>query len=194
MQYAPLTSFNPALAEGAELRAEPRSRVFLQATYFPVELDVSGTTVNVSRSGLMIDSERPIALGRHVHVSFDDAVFHRFQVARCDGARLGLRADNPLEVLGAITMLEHGENIGELPRAVRVGFVTAVRLLATGQPRPVKVRNLSTRGMMIESPEALTVHQPLIVQIGNGEAMEAHVRWSSNGRSGIRTRHPIEIR
>lgn len=194
MQHDNLNRLVPAHDCAADLRAEPRTRVFLQATWFPVEFDLAGTTLNISRSGLMVDVGRPIEPGRFAHVSLDDAVFHRVRVVRCDGTRLGLRADNPLDMLEALNGLEHGDHIGELPRAVRVGFTASIRLLVSGQPRPVRVRNMSTRGMMIEPSENLAANQTLVVQICSGEAMEAHVRWCSGGRAGIRTTHPIELR
>jgi len=60
-----------------------------------------------------------------------------------------------------------------------------------GQNFPVPVMNISSRGTMIESDIQPRLGESIVIQFENCSRMHGFVRWSKEGRLGIRFGHEI---
>jgi diguanylate cyclase (GGDEF)-like protein/PAS domain S-box-containing protein len=54
-----------------------------------------------------------------------------------------------------------------------------------GSPIPVRLRNISVGGAMVECPKAIDTGQPVRLDLGEGGLLSAQVRWSKDGQLGI---------
>ena len=73
---------------------------------------------------------------------------------------------------------------GEVERAV---------LHVRGQPYPVPVMNISSRGTMVASDIAPRIGEQVIVEFEHCTRMHAFVRWAREGRLGLNFGHEIVL-
>lgn len=59
---------------------------------------------------------------------------------------------------------------------------------------PVRLRNISTTGVMIECPALLTLGSEPLLELGEGVAISATVAWVVGDQAGLRFASPFELR
>src|SRR3569623_1771700 len=162
----------------ADQRGQKRFRVLLQASIFPLDSIADVTVHNLSEQGLMAESDVPLAVGQIVHLSFDGAT-HRSGVVRwTSGRRFGLHLEGYCGAPHPLDEIEANADEDQQPRPVRLSLNIPARA--------AMVRNLSRSGMLVETTAGLKIGQDLLIKIGRQTPIAAQVRWSQDGRVGIR--------
>jgi hypothetical protein len=68
-----------------------------------------------------------------------------------------------------------------------------VAIMLNGLERAAVIRNVSTRGMLIETVLGLSPGQAIEVVCGTALRVAAQVRWASNGRAGLQLAVPLDL-
>lgn len=168
-----------------ERRQAARTSVFLPATIFLVDRVIETRIHNASSSGLMGESDAELSLGQTVHLAFGSLSLHPGVIQRVEGRRYGLKLANALQI-AAGTRLSETEDGPYAARAVRVPLDVLAHLHLSRPPRPATVRNMSAKGLLLDSGPEVCTGQRVIVAIKGKEAVRGRVQWSSEGRAGIR--------
>jgi len=170
----------------ADQRGQKRFRVLLQASIFPIDSIDDVTVHNLSEQGLMAESDVPLAVGQIVHLSFDGTT-HRSGVVRwTSGRRFGLHLEGYCGAPHPLDEIEANADEDQQPRPVRLSLNIPARMRSGRPGRPAMVRNLSRSGMLVETTAGLKIGQDLLIKIGRQTPIAAQVRWSQDGRVGIR--------
>jgi hypothetical protein len=73
------------------------------------------------------------------------------------------------------------------------GIVDSAVIYFRGQPTPVAVLNISSRGTMIESDIAPRLGETVLVEFPECSRIHAFVRWQREGRIGLNFGHEIVL-
>ena len=159
------------------------------------------TVRNVSSRGMMIEADILPAIGARIDVAFEGCNPMPCSVRWVRDGRIGLEFAR--ETLVLMTDAEgpvSGRRAGERPTiAVKRDRQPRQVLFLRGQLHwaqgslPVKLRNLSAEGMMIDSPSDLIAGVPVVVEIPGGQAVSGHVRWCRSGQIGIKFEAPLDL-
>lgn len=160
---------------------------------------------NVSNNGAMIEADIQPRIGERVQIAFEGCISTDCTVRWVRSPRIGLEF--------------HSETVVVAPAAVRDAIVsgrragereTLERQIKERPPRrsllwnavlhwndgsqQVRVRNISVEGAMIEAPEDLPQHLPVVLDFGAGGTAAGEVRWSRAGHIGIRFEERYDLR
>lgn len=180
-----------ALDEDICRRSDARRRVLLRAIVYPIDIHVDALILNMSRRGLMGESDAALVPERTVHFSFEDGSYLRGEVRWTRGRRFGARLDRELLLLPSD--LETCGDDAESARPRRVPVRAAARLSMSAPPEPATIRNLSRTGMMIEMQTRQPTGRRLLIELGHDYMIAATVRWCDGTRAGVSTDEPISI-
>ena len=107
-------------------------------------------------------------------------------IASCEGGYLSARFEEPWPLLPtALNALARSGMRGWRLRSPPVPELIVPAALA-GVGSVVIVRDLCGSGAMIETSRALIADQSVVIFLGSGQAVPAQVRWTKNGRAGLR--------
>lgn len=188
-----LSDTEPDPVEDNDQREHKRHSVLLQATLYPIDAYCDAVVHDLSEGGLMGEAEIPLSVGRVVHLTLDGTTLTG-AVKWTRSNRFGLALIGSGEIWTTLSGLEHGSREGQLPRNRRLRLGMAARLRTGRPPRPVKVRNLSRRGMLLDGVSGLEPGQHVMVQIGKQDLIAGRIQWcNDSGRVGIRSDEPIGI-
>lgn len=148
--------------------------------------------LNLSRSGIMAECQVPLAVGEHVAIALDRAGPVSATALWVQGLRFGAQFASalPFEALWPPAR-PYG-----MPQPVRAGadrivvdaFAIVHRLdAAVIQGR---IRNVSARGMLVETAAVLMPGQLIEVEV-DGWARRATVMWSRDGKAGLQLERPL---
>jgi len=141
----------------------------------------------------MGEAEITLAVGQVVHLTLEKTTLTG-AVRWTRGQRFGLALIGPNEIWSTLSELEHGYCEGHQPRDRRLRLETPVRLRTGRLPRPVTIRNLSQRGMLLEAAGTLEPGQHVLVHISKRALIAGTVQWCNGaGRLGIWSDEPIGI-
>ncbi|HEX2764140.1 MAG TPA: PilZ domain-containing protein [Allosphingosinicella sp.] len=73
------------------------------------------------------------------------------------------------------------------------GLIERATLYFRGQPYPVPVVNISSRGTMVESDIVPRLGETVLVEFPECSRIHAFVRWARDGRLGLNFGHEIVI-
>jgi len=79
------------------------------------------------------------------------------------------------------------------PRAPRHSLIRRAALRLGAGTLPVRLRNISAEGAMIESGDAMQPGSDVELDV-DGIRLEAEVRWSQDGRTGLRFAESFDLR
>jgi diguanylate cyclase (GGDEF)-like protein len=79
-------------------------------------------------------------------------------------------------------------------RAPRHGLIRLATLRWNGQALPVRLRNISTGGALLESERALDPGAEVELDLPGGGLLPGEVRWSQSGRLGISFREEFDLK
>ena len=102
-----------------------------------------------------------------------------------------MAAGEALELAAASLPLSAGE--GLRPRPPRHSLIRRGALRAADGTIPVKLRNISAEGAMIESDEALETGSGVELDLSQGVCLPGEVRWSRDGRVGVRFAEAFDL-
>ena len=78
-------------------------------------------------------------------------------------------------------------------RAMHESGDAAATIQGEFAPCPAVIRNISTRGMLIESRQPLRIGQDIEIRCGKMMPMSAQVRWVNGGQAGLLLLMPIAL-
>jgi hypothetical protein len=73
------------------------------------------------------------------------------------------------------------------------GLIESAILYFRGEPHPVPVVNISSRGTMVECPLHPRIGETMIVEFEHCSRIHAFVRWVKDGRIGLNFGHEIVL-
>ena len=79
-------------------------------------------------------------------------------------------------------------------RAPRHGLIRLATLKSNGQSFPVRLRNISAGGALLESDRSLEPGSEVQLDLPGCGTIAADVRWSQSGRLGINFREEFDLR
>jgi hypothetical protein len=170
-----------------ERRRDPRQRVLLQASIYPVTQCGEVTIRNASQTGLMGETDLHLEIGQTLHLSFDDANHHSGVVRWTRGRRFGLALDGALEHLADADQLDGAVADGQAPRARRIELNLKARLMTGPGSRTAMVKDVSRSGMLLDNIHCLKVGQQLLVQLRDRAPILGTIQWCAGSRAGLRT-------
>jgi EAL domain-containing protein (putative c-di-GMP-specific phosphodiesterase class I) len=103
---------------------------------------------------------------------------------------------HPTEASNALEMAvksKHQAAPGEQGRAVRHGLIRLATLHWDGQAFPVRLRNISTGGALLECDRPLAQDARVELDLPGSGRFGADVRWSQSGRLGIRFDQELDL-
>jgi hypothetical protein len=188
-----LSDTEPASPKDSDKRQHQRHSVLLQATLYPIDVHCDAVVHDVSDGGVMGETEIALTIGQVVHLTIDGNTLTG-AVRWTRGHRFGLALIGSGEIWSTLSGLEHGTLEGQRPRSRRLRTSVAARLRTGRPPRPVTVRNLSQRGMLLDSAGLLEPGQHVLVHFSKRDLIAGSVQWCNNaGRVGVRSDEPIGI-
>ena len=174
-----------AIMAGRQRRQEPR----IVQTMRMIAMRVDGEEhsvglLNLSTHGASVRADQPLPPGRMVALIFDDGREVKGRVRWVRDNRIGIQFHLrlPVTMLGPMRVRER-----------RVLVRRHVMLDMGGQMRPALVRNVSTKGMLIEATAGFVPGQWITVRCGAGWAVDAQVRWARANAAGLQTAIPISL-
>ena len=176
----------------ADRRDTRRRAVFLRATIYPVDTTCDVHVRDVSSTGIMCEVDLELFIGQVVHLTVGERAYHAGKVKWIAGRRFGVDLPDFAKFLGSeLAETDHGNLEGHHPRASRFSVSLAARLAVGRPPRPAIIRNLSRRGMLLDTSPGLVAGQQLLVQVGNHDCLHGRAQWSVSGRIGLKASLPI---
>jgi hypothetical protein len=67
-----------------------------------------------------------------------------------------------------------------------------IRKAQTGNFMPIRIRNLSTQGLMCECAYPPLINEPVEVELPGVGYVAGHIRWGAKGRIGIEFDGPVD--
>ena len=187
----------------SDQRREPRhlnviDRASLRYQRKPYEVAV----LNVSSRGAMIETDLVPNIGARIELRFAECNPTDCFVRWVRGGRVGLEFSKETLVIGANEERERfvsGRRDGEHPtiaikngRAHRQGLILMASLHTRYGSMEVKLRNISTEGVMLEAGQDLEPWTEVVLEIP-GSAIPGRVRWCRSKQVGIRFDSPFDL-
>ena len=151
--------------------------------------------LNLSSRGAMIECELRPRIGARLGLRFADCNETVCSVRWVRDGRIGLEFDKETLVIGANDVhrpLAAGRlAIGKAPVAVRKQRATRHASMLRAQlhwpsgSMPVKLRNISTGGAMLQAGQDLDEDSDIVLEIPNAAAIPGTVRWCRSKQIGI---------
>ena len=162
------------------------------------------SVLNVSARGAMIQSDIEVSIGARVTLRFEECNETHCVVRWVRGGRIGLEFDKETLIIAprdVRDLIVSGRRDGEQPTRLKVGPDREPRqhLILTGQLHwrlgsiPVRLRNISASGAMLDATEDLAAHVPVVLEIPGAAAIQASVRWCRSHQIGIRFDEPFDL-
>ena len=158
--------------------------------------------LNVSSRGAMVESELVPNIGARVEIRFAGCNPTDCFVRWVRNGRIGLEFGRETLVIGANDERERfvsGRRAGEHPglavkqgRAPRHGLILMAELHTRYGSMSVKLRNISTDGVMLEAPKDLDPWSDVVLEIP-GAAIPGRVRWCRSRQVGICFDSPFDL-
>jgi hypothetical protein len=158
--------------------------------------------LNVSSRGAMVESDLVPNIGARVELRFADCNPTDCFVRWVRGGRMGLEFGKETLIISANEERERfvsGRRDGEHPtlalkstREPRQGLILMASLHTRYGTMEVKLRNISTEGVMIEAGQDLEPWTEVVLEIP-GSAIPGRVRWCRSKQVGIRFDAPFDL-
>jgi len=181
-------------------RREERHRdLFEEATFHFRRRKYQVPVVNVSASGAMLDIEVDARIGERAQIQFSDCNRTECIVRWRRGNRLGIEFNQDTTIIASASVQnfiirklrgEEGEpesgDDAKSSRAPRQVLIWIGTVHFSHQTMPVRLRNISTDGAMLESEHPFTVGTEILLDLEEAGTAFAKVRWAKGGQIGIK--------
>lgn len=185
-------------------RTEPRQvNVVTEATIRYQRRLYAMPVVNLSSRGMMVESDLRPRIGARFEVRFADCNETACRVRWVRGGRIGLEFDTQTLLIGANDVRQPiygGRREGEHPtlglkgrRAPRQASLLRGQLHWPAGSMPVKVRNISASGAMLQGLEDLEVDCEIVLEIPHAAALPGRVRWCRSKQIGVHFSEPLDL-
>jgi hypothetical protein len=188
----------------SDQRREPRQvQVVDQAVlrYRARRYDVP--VLNLSSRGAMIQCDLRPRIGARVDIRFADCNDTACSVRWLRDGRIGLEFNKETLLIGANDVrrpIVSGRRDGEQQtlmvrpqRAPRQSSLLRASLHWPGGSMPVRLRNISESGAMIQAEQDLDLHCEIVLEIPNAAAIPGRVRWCRSKQIGVHFNHALDL-
>lgn len=187
----------------SDQRSEPRHLdVIDQALLRYRKASHQVAVLNVSRRGAMVKADLEPHIGARLEIRFPDCNPTDCYVRWVRDGRIGLEFGKETLLIGANDERERfvsGRRQGEHPtvamkseRGPRHGLVLMAQLHTRYGSMSVKLRNISTEGVMLEAEQDLDPWTEVVLEIP-GSAIPGRVRWCRSRQVGISFDDPFDL-
>lgn len=196
MPKAFMLSTEPGLADGlfplAGRSASPRFR----AIYADVTVERAGIVGlfrarNISDSGIMLNTHEAFDLGERVVMCLSRHLAIGGTVLWCNERCCGVQFDRPIDCAALLRAGLEDKREDRRGGALRVAATKLATTYAENGIRAVRVVDVSHRGMALAHDGTLDTGMLLRLVVESGIERTAAVRWSSDGRAGVRLLEPL---
>ena len=185
--------YNQPGREGGEpeaalpLRVEPRYKTSRRIRLIADGQESNFALQNVSANGAAGVTDRPLMPDQRIRLVFEGREEVAGIVRWVRENMAGIQFAEPIA-----PQLVHGPGSASLPeRAPRYKVARAATIQGEFAPCPAVIRNISTRGMLIESRQPLRIGQDVEIRCGKMMPMSAQVRWVNGRQAGLVPMMPI---
>ena len=148
--------------------------------------------LNLSQSGLMAESTIQLLPGEHIDIVLDDSDPVAATMLWVEGRRFGAEFLVPLP-FAALLPPAAGRRAPPTARPAtdRIVVAAAAVLRLGDVSMPACIRNVSVRGMLIETAARLQRGQVMEIEAEGWPAIRASVMWNREGQAGLRLERPL---
>ena len=176
-------------------RASPRIRTIC----FDVRLNRRGQVGlyrarNISDSGMMLDTHRRFEAGEHVLIELVEPFAIEGTVSWSEETRCGIEFVKPIDCAALLRAQAERKRDDRRGGGLRLATMRLATAYTESGIRAVRVTNVSHRGMGLAHDGSLEVGMLLKLIVESGIARSGAVRWSKDGRAGIRLLEPLTCR
>jgi hypothetical protein len=163
--------------------------------------------INISSHGVMIESDIEPRLGERVEIRFEDCNRTMCSVRWVKGRQIGLEFAAETVLIAPPDVREYivsGRRAGEKPpkleikpdRAPRQSLIWKAILHFGIESLPVRLRNISREGAMLDCGEDVLAGTPVVLQLdgAGANAVQGKVRWCRSGQTGVHFDEPFDMR
>ena len=187
----------------SDQRREPRHLNVIDSATLRYQRKLHDVGVlNVSSRGAMVECDLVPNIGARIELRFAECNPTDCFVRWVRGGRIGLEFGKETLVIGANEERERfvsGRRDGEHPtlalkseREPRQGLILMASLHTRYGSMEVKLRNISTEGVMLEAGQDLEPWTEVVLEIP-GSAIPGRVRWCRSKQVGIRFDDPFDL-
>lgn len=182
-------------------RREERHRdIFEEATIHFRRRKYQVPVINASASGVMIEADIEPRIGEAMQIQFSDCNRTQCVVRWIRGNRVGLEFNQETTIIGPSSIQDfiigklRGSEEGPTPdeasakanRTPRHTLIWIGTVHCQHQTMPVRLRNISTDGAMLETEHPFAVGTEILLDLEEAGTAFAKVRWAKGGQVGIR--------
>lgn len=138
----------------------------------------------ISAGGAVLHADLPLEEGRRLELELETGEQLDGTIAWCRGSELGLRFDEPIDVL-PILARNLASQPGERRRMPRVEVSCAALLEAGTRSGLATIRDVAQGGAKIEAPFPLEVEERVLIVPDGLDPLEATVRWVDGRIAGL---------
>lgn len=147
---------------------------------------------DISDEGMRLQTNMPVMLGDRVGVRLSDTQRLEARVVWTNGEECGLRFDAPIDSANVLRLaVRDARQPGARPARMELNR-QAVAMGDDG-PRPVRVCDISQRGMKLAHRARFTPGMPVKVILESGFSRRGVVRWNENGFAGVMLSETFEV-
>jgi hypothetical protein len=195
MSADPVPSAESGLTNISYARLDRRTTPRFRTVCFDVKM-VRGENAglfrarNISDTGIKLDTHWRLALGERVLVKLSERLAIHGAVSWSEEGRCGVQFDHPID---CAALLRAGAEMKRDDRRGALRLETMTRATSYGENgiRPVRITDVSPRGMGLAHDGTLAPGMLLKLIAENGVARSGAVRWASAGRAGVRLVEPL---
>lgn len=154
--------------------------------------------VNISASGLLIETDTELGIGEAVQVQLDHCDKAPCHVRWIRGGRIGLEFEAATTITGSKSVRDYviSRLRGDVPsggpggvnpeRAIRHSLIWFGHIHFDHDSWPVRVRNISPTGAMLESRKQFEPGSSILLDLDAGGTVFATVKWCKGGQIGVK--------
>lgn len=148
--------------------------------------------LNLSQSGIMAESTVQLSPGERIDIVLDNSDPLPATLLWVEGRRFGAEfvVALPFAALLPPTAGRHAPQAAR-PATDRIVVDAAAVVRHAGVATPACIRNVSVRGMLIETAARLQRGQIIEIETNGWPAVGASVIWNRNGTAGLRLKKPL---
>jgi hypothetical protein len=181
-----------ALFPVPDRRASPRVRTVCLV----VKVNRGGSAAifrarNLSDDGMMLSTPAPLDVGERVLINLSEKLAVHGTVLWADKARCGIQFVRPIDSTALLRAAGEQKRVDRRGGAQRLATMRLATTYAENGIRAVRITNVSHRGMGLAHDGSLAPGMLLKLVAESGLERGAAVRWSQNGRAGIRLMEPL---
>jgi hypothetical protein len=146
---------------------------------------------NLSDDGMMLTTPVPIATGERLLIKLSEKLAVQGTVLWAEEARCGVQFVRPIDSTALLRAAEDHKRVDRRRGAQRLATMRLATTYAENGIRAVRITNVSHRGMGLAHDGSLAPGMLLKLVVESGLERGAAVRWSQDGRAGIRLMEPL---